>query len=145
MPLHLIKLCVGIDSIEALARSDADELKVHRLARRRPELIHRTRQFPKRAKEILDGGCLYWVIKGFIQVRQPIKALRVHAGDGGISYCDIVFGRELTPVRPTTRRAFQGWRYLQPEDAPPDLGASRTRLDALPAAMRTALIELGLV
>ncbi|MEZ5775491.1 MAG: DUF1489 domain-containing protein [Hyphomicrobiaceae bacterium] len=145
MTLHLVKLCVGIESIEHLRAADAEELKALKAAGQTPELVHRTRQMPKRAEEILDGGSLYWVIRGAIQVRQPILALRPVTGADGQGYCDIVFARQLVMVRPTPRRAFQGWRYLEASDAPADLGAFGEGGGELPPSMRAALIELGLI
>jgi hypothetical protein len=73
MALHLVKLCVGCDSIEDLASWQAERLKARRRAgEKAPRLFHRTFQMPKRRAELLDGGSLYWVIKGLIQVRQPL-------------------------------------------------------------------------
>jgi hypothetical protein len=146
MSLNLIKLCVGIESIEHLARCDRDELKALRAARKKPELIHRTRMFPRRAGDILPGGSLYWVIKGLIQVRQPLLAIREAVDREGVACCDLVFANELVPVRPTPRRAFQGWRYLEAEDAPPDLGKAGGRdAAAMPPGMRAELAALGLL
>jgi hypothetical protein len=145
MPLHLIKLCVGIESVEHLAESDRDELQSLRAARKPPELIHRTRMFPRRADEVLPGGSLYWVIKGLIQVRQPLRAIRESVGKEGVSCCELVFAEELIPVRPTPRRAFQGWRYLDAADAPPDLGKAGRGTADMPPRMRAELAALGLL
>jgi len=100
---------------------------------------------PRRRDELLDGGSLYWVIKGIVQVRQPIMDLQEVRGDDGIRRCDIILDPQLVPTRPHPRRAFQGWRYLSAEDAPKDLGALADELDRLPAAMRSELMELGLL
>ncbi|MEI2806731.1 MAG: DUF1489 domain-containing protein [Albidovulum sp.] len=77
--------------------------------------------FPKRREEIVPGGSLYWVIRGMILCRQPIADLEAVTGADGIERCRIVFKPQIIPVRPTPRRAFQGWRYLEAADAPPDL------------------------
>ena len=145
MTLHLIKLCVGIDSIAHLRERQAARLAAQRAARQRRELYHRTRQTPRRRERVLDGGSLYWVIKGVVQVRQRLLDLRAVRGEDGIPRCDLVLDHELVPTRPQPRRAFQGWRYLEPDDAPADLELRGTEADKLPAEMRDALIELGLL
>jgi hypothetical protein len=94
----------------------------------------------------LDGGSLYWVIKGFIQVRQPIAGFDEGTKDDGRPCCLIMLSPKLVAVRPTPRRAFQGWRYLDPADAPPDLtGRAAGELAALTPKMRKELAELGLL
>jgi hypothetical protein len=113
MALHLIKLCVGADSVEELRAWRADR------ARRGIAPIVPTRQTPKRADELVDGGSLYWVIKGVILVRQRIVSIVTL--DAGPQPCRIDLAPELILTAPQPRRAFQGWRYLDPKDAPPDL------------------------
>jgi hypothetical protein len=80
----------------------------------------RTRQTPKRAAELVDGGSLFRVFKGVILCRQPILEVNT-VGQGVTARCEVTL--DPTPIRvaPTPRRAFQGWRYLEPRDAPPDL------------------------
>ena len=145
MTLHLVKLCVGIDSIAHLAERQSYRLRQMRNAGEVPELWHRTRQMPRRREDVLEGGSLYWVIKGVIQVRQRILDLRAVRGDDGISRCDIVYETQLVPTRPQPRRAFQGWRYLETDAAPPDLDLRADGLDEMPAKMKADLIELGLL
>jgi len=135
--LHLIKLCVGVESFEAL------EQHIARRMARQGETTHRTRQTPRQADALLDGGSLYWVIKGMIQARQPILDLRAETDTEGRGLCAIVLAPELVPVQPRPRRPFQGWRYLKPEDAPPDLAIGAN--DDIPPAMRAALAELALI
>lgn len=138
MSIHLIKLCVGADSIEDLGRWQARRLK------ETGSIGHVTRMFPKRAAELLDGGSLYWVIKGLIQVRQRVVAIDRVEGEDGVTRCRLVFTPELVPVRPAPRRPFQGWRYLKPADAPPDWGMREGDEDP-PPGMREELAELGLI
>ena len=138
MVLHLIKLCVGADSIEDLAQWQAGRLKKAR------EIFHTTRMVPKRAPEIVAGGSLYWIIKGLIRVRQRITEIRPFTDTDGIGRCHLVFDPALIAVRPTPRRPFQGWRYLKPEDAPPDLPKGAL-VDDMPEDMRATLSELGLL
>jgi hypothetical protein len=139
MVLHLVKLCVGADSIADLAAWQAGRLKKTR------EIVHTTRMIPKRAEDIIAGGSLYWVIKGQIRVRQRIVEIRPFTDAEGIGRCHLVFDPVLVPVRPSPRRPFQGWRYLKPEDAPPDLPKGAALDDDMPEAMRTTLAELGLL
>jgi hypothetical protein len=145
MSVHLIKLCVGIESVTHLSERQAFRMAQAKAAGGEGELFHRTRQMPRRREELLNDGSIYWVIKGVVLVRQQILDLREVRGDDGIRRCDIMLDPQLVPTRPHPRRAFQGWRYLGPEDAPKDLGLSGADLDQLPEKMRTELIELGLL
>ncbi|SDU20065.1 DUF1489 family protein [Stappia sp. ES.058] len=144
MTLNLLKLCVGVESIEHL-QSWIDFRREERRARgETPEQCHTTRMVPTRRDELLDGGSLYWVIKGAIQVRQRLVDIRPFTDAAGIKRCDLVLEPVLHPTRPHPRRPFQGWRYLKAEDAPADL----TRLDGsgdIPEAMRRELVELCLI
>jgi hypothetical protein len=147
MALHLIKLCVGCDSIEDLASWQAERLKQRRKAgEKKPRLFHRTSQMPKRRDELLSGGSLYWVIKGLVQVRQPLADITEGTKEDGTPCCLLMLENELVAVRPTPRRAFQGWRYLAPEEAPPDLaGRSARGVTEMPPKLRRQLAELGLI
>ena len=145
MTVHLIKLCVGVETAKELAEWQDERLKSLKRANKTPEHCHRTLQTPRRRDELLDGGSLYWVIKGFVLVRQRVLDLRADRKDDGTSCCGIVLDAELVPTRPHPRRAFQGWRYLGPEDAPPDLGRAGKGLAGLPPKMRRDLAELGLI
>lgn len=136
--IHLVKLCVGIDTVEQLA-----EYRVRHYAPGEPNR-HVTRMFPRRADEILNGGSLFWVIKGTIQVRQKILALEELVGDDGVRRCAISMDPELIRTEPAQRRPFQGWRYLEPENAPADLPRSRARESELPMKLQLALAEIGL-
>jgi hypothetical protein len=138
MALHLIKLCVGVSGLEELESWIAD------CRAGRDTLDHTTRMFPRRKEDILPDGSLYWVIKGMILCRQPIADLEAVTGADGIERCRIVFKPKIIPVRPTPRRAFQGWRYLPAEDAPPDLSKRAAATD-IPPQMRRDLAELGLL
>jgi hypothetical protein len=147
MPLHLVKLCVGAQSVEDLAAWQAERLaQMKAEGQRRPRLFHRTFQRPKRDAEILDGGSLYWVMKGTITVRQPIVGFDEGTKADGRPCCLILLDKALIPVRPTPRRAFQGWRYLSADDAPPDIGAREAdSLAKMHPEMRRSLTELGLI
>ncbi len=146
MTLHLVKLCVGATSIADLAQWQKERLAEQARAGTTPRIVHRTFQTPKRGAELLDGGSLYWVIKGVIAARQKVVALDEGTRDDGTPCCLLVLDKKIVPVRPVPRRAFQGWRYLDPADAPPDLGGGKDGgLDAMPQAMRRELVALGLL
>ncbi|MGB3457278.1 MAG: DUF1489 domain-containing protein [Litorimonas sp.] len=140
--MHLQKLSVGSKSIQTLA-SWQDTVVARRTARGlSAHHEHVTRMFPKQKDAILDGGSIYWVIKGMILCRNRIVALD-DTQKGGRKACSILMDPTLIPVVPTPRRAFQGWRYLQPEDAPADLDGALGEGDALPPTLMKKLVELG--
>lgn len=114
MALHMIKLVVGCDTVE-------DLLAWRKVSARPGEpWILRTRQTPKRAAEMLDGGSVYRVFRGNILCRQRILAIDT-VGEGPEARCHVTLDETIVRVAPTPRRAFQGWRYLEAKDAPPDL------------------------
>jgi hypothetical protein len=135
MALHLIKLCVGADNPE-----DLRAWRAERAAEGHRPIVH-TRQTPKRAAEILDGGSLYWVFKGMILIRQPILAIET-VGEGVARRCEILLSEAMIATAPHPRRAFQGWRYLPPEDAPPDFALLPAEGE-LPIELARQLRELG--
>src|SRR5918998_1019326 len=145
MPLHLVKLCVGVDAVEELDAWVAERLQAMRRAGETPEQHHTTRMIPKRRDEILQGGSLYWVIRGHVQVRQRLLDIRPFRDADGIRRCRLVLEPVLVPTEWQPRRAFQGWRYLAPKDAPADLSPDSASLSALPAHLRKELAELGLL
>jgi hypothetical protein len=145
MTLHIVKLCVGAASIEDLAAWQAERIKEQKAKGEKPRIFHATLQTPKRQAD-LEGGSLYWVIKGVVQVRQKLIGFEDGTKEDGSPCCLILLDRKLVPVRPVPRRAFQGWRYLTADDAPEDLGKGGSGdVSALPPDMRRALSELGLI
>jgi hypothetical protein len=143
--LHLIKLCVGVSDVEELRRWQAERLESLRAAGETPELLHITRQTPRDRAKLLAGGSLYWVIGGMVKVRQRLADIRPHTAADGTPKCALVLADELVEVSPRPRRPFQGWRYLKPEDAPPDLRAGAQGAAAMPPGMREELAALGLL
>jgi len=138
--INLLKLCVGADSVEDLLDWQTSQ-RPHWPEGRS---IHVTRMWPKREADLLEGGSLYWVIKGVILCRQRITDLQeVNLGDG-IPRCALVLDQEVIRTEAAPRRPFQGWRYLDPKESPPDLPKLRARDDVLPAEMARALAEIGL-
>ncbi len=145
MPLHLIKLSVGATSVqdhrdwvnERVKQAKAKGLPAHH--------IHITRMTPKRDAELLDGGSIYWVIKGEIAGRQKLVAIEPFRDKDGIGRCRLVLQPKLIAVSPRPMRAFQGWRYLDPRVAPPDLGSAAASIARMPEPMKRELRELGLL
>jgi hypothetical protein len=147
--LHIVKLCVGADSVDDLAGWQAKRTAERRAACLDPRPRHVTRMRPRRAGEILGGGSLYWVIQGYVAVRQAIDSFDEVVSEDGIRRCAIVLSPGLVRVAARPRRPFQGWRYLAAEDAPPDVAADPQHGFAegaeayLPAELAIALDGLG--
>lgn len=139
MTVHLLKLCVGIDDVDQLAGSQ------DRRIREMGWLVHRTRHTPRRATEILDGGSIFWIIKGFVQVRQRIVGIHRMTDEDGRTYCLLERDPALVRTELQPRRPHQGWRYLEPPDAPRDLPAGAYAGSPLPPDMAAELRELGLL
>jgi hypothetical protein len=142
MIMNMVKLCVGVSSVEQL-----EDYRTEECARRRangePEMIaHVTRMMPTKKVEIESGGSLYWVIAGVIQCRSEIISLERVVGSDGIKRCAIMMSPEVIRTAPAPRRPFQGWRYLKPEDAPRDLSGPSGD-DDLPDDLRSKLMEIG--
>lgn len=145
MALHLIKLCVGAESIGDLESWIASRL-ADRTRRGEPqEQAHTTRMVPKRMDEILDGGSLFWVIKGHVSARQRLLDIRPFTDLEGVSRCHLVLEPKVVPVLSRPCRPFQGWRYLAAHDAPADLGGLSGDVAEMPEQMRRELRELGLL
>ena len=139
MTLHLIKLCVGCDSVEDLVEWLDDEVR----RKGKASHGHVTRMVPKRVPELVDGGSLYWVIKGTVQARQAIIGVTPFVDRDGIGRCRVSLDIDVVRTEWQPRRPFQGWRYLDANDAPRDLKAGRGG-DDLPPALSAELAELGL-
>lgn len=141
MPLHLIKMCVGCELVEELRAFQADRLA------RGLAIVHSTKNTPRRAAEVLDGGSLYWVVKGAIQVRQRITGLEHGIGREGGASCLILLDPTLVLISPgRSSRPFQGWRYLAETEAPPDFTSYDTsEAGQLPPHLVKELKSLGLL
>ncbi len=138
--LNIIKLCVGAESVEDLQQWHES----HRGVWPAGTTEHVTRMWPKREAELLNGGSLYWVIKGVVQARQRLLGLEERRGADGILRCALVLDTEVVRTEAAQRRPFQGWRYLDPAESPRDLAKGRMRDDVLPAGLALALAEIGL-
>lgn len=128
----MVKLCVGAEDVGDL------EAWQKRLMTRLDAPVHHTRMVPKQLDQLLDGGSIYWVIKGVIQVRQAFTDIRVIDDSHGQRACELVFDPELIPVEPMRKRPFQGWRYLKPADAPADI-KSGSKAEDIPADLHAKL------
>lgn len=146
MSVNLIKLCVGVDQVEELAdHQTARLLDMRANGVKNPQLRHVTRNTPKRSKEVLDGGSLYWVIRRVIQVRQRIIGLEQVEREDGKPACAIILDPELVRTHPRSFRPFQGWRYFPTADSPADLPPGFDTNGALPVEMAAELRTLGLI
>jgi hypothetical protein len=143
MTIHLIKLSVGPESLSDLVDWQQRRLKEQKRKGSKQELIHITRHMPKRASEVLDGGSIYWVIKGWLIARQTLLELRPMTYEG-TPHCGLVYNPEMIRVHPRKHRPFQGWRYFDLKDAPLDLIKGSAEAD-IPEQMRRELAALGLL
>ncbi|SLN48695.1 hypothetical protein PEL8287_02530 [Roseovarius litorisediminis] len=139
--MHLIKLSVGTTSVEGLSdwQSTPRAQGPDGLPR------HITRMWPKREAEILQGGSIYWVFQGMLQCRQRLIRFDEVIGNDGIRRCAFVLDPEVIRTATAPKRPFQGWRYLSPSDAPPDLTQGRASEDCLPPELSAALADIGVL
>ena len=137
--LHIAKLAVGIRDIAHLHRAQAARLEAN------PPLRHQTRNIPRRAADVLDGGSIYWVVAGAILVRQQILDIKEDRWDDGARCATLVLDPALVQTEGQPTRAFQGWRYLDPADAPPDIAEHGDAPGQMPPALRNELRALCLI
>ncbi|MFV3130752.1 DUF1489 family protein [Niveispirillum sp. KHB5.9] len=140
MTIHFLRLAVGADSLQSMR----DWRRDHQITwSGRPVVPTYTKRAPTRQAELLDGGCIYWVVKGFVQCRQRFVGFDQIRDTDGSDYCRMLMDPELIETQAMPKRPFQGWRYLKPEDAPPDLAEGQGG-DALPEHLLAELRALGL-
>lgn len=142
--LHLIKLCVGADGVQDLIDWQARTAERNAAAGRPALPSHVTRMWPRRADEIAGTGSLYWVFRGVVRARQSIRGFEPREGADGIRRCAILLDAHVVRTAPQPRRAFQGWRYLRPQDAPRDLAGTADEAD-LPPRLAAELADLGVL
>ena len=139
--IHLVKLSVGTSNI-----GDLQKWQSTKAAQGKDGLpTHVTRMWPKREKELLAGGSIYWVIKGVIQCRQKIIRFDEVLSKVGVRRCAIVLEPKYTRTSPVLKRPFQGWRYLRIDKAPPDLGLHLNSDDELPPELAGELAKIGVI
>src|ERR1700686_3251903 len=145
MPIHLIKLAVGCESVRELKAWVAERMQVAKKKGLPLHHIHVTRMVPKRVDELLAGGSLYWVIRGEIAAREKIIGIEPFRDRDGIGRCRLKMQPRVSAVLPRPMRPFQGWRYFTEDAAPPDLKSAGSGLAAMPEPLRRELRELGLL
>ena len=134
-----MKLAVGVRDIAHLR-----EIQTLR-AGARPPLRHQTRNTPRRTAEVTGGGSLYWVVAGTLLVRQRVLEIIEDRWDDGTRCAGLVLDPALVQVEGRPVKAFQGWRYLEGADAPPDLEDREHDPLAMPPALRNELRALCLI
>ena len=150
MTVHLVKMAVGVESLDHLAQLQKQRRAKLKAERGKAILIHKTRNTPKRAAEIVgsDGmgaGSIYWIIKGFIRVRQRILGFEKGVGREGKPFCEIRLNPKLLRTVPLPHKPMQGWRYLEDADKPADLTGKAAEAEEMPPEMMLKLRELGLL
>ncbi len=139
--LNLIKLSVGSESVESLALWQTTDYA----RRHNGHLCHVTRMWPRRGDEVLNGGSVFWVIRGMVLARQRILGFEPHIGEDDIKRCAILLDEDLVRTLPVQRKAFQGWRYLQAIDAPADLDTELEPNTPLPPILEQELAHIGVL
>lgn len=142
MTIHLLKIAVGVADPDHLR--DLQSGRIHDVGGRKVVFGY-TRRKPRRVEEVTDGGSIYWIIKGAIRARQRVIDLVDEVDEEGEPFCRLHLDPELVPTVAAPRRPMQGWRYLEPADAPADLSGEGGEGDGLPPEMLKELKELGLL
>ncbi len=137
--LHMIKLSVGTEDVDDLERWQAQRL------RRTGRVFHRTRMMPRRRDEVVQGGSIYWVIKGAIRCRQRLTAIEPGNDEEGRRCTLLMLEPKLVRTAPRPHRPFQGWRYFAPENAPIDYASLPPGVADMPPELVAELHELGLL
>ena len=144
MTLNLIKLAVGVEDVDHLQEIQTRRLKAAALRSKETKLFHITRNKPRRMAELIEGGSMYWVIKGFVRARQCILGVEDGIEGETRSGCGLVLEPILVLTQMMTWKPFQGWRYLEGENAPVDVNSDASEVE-LPAEMAAELRNLGLL
>ena len=149
MPLHLIKLCVGCDSVQDLKDWIKEQLAKKKKPASTGKRFHRTRMVPKRVDELLDGGSLYWVIRGEILCRERILGIEPFTDKDGIGRCRIVLDGKVMLVQPRPLPRLPGLALSRRQGraaGPRPRGARRAqhaRTDAARTARTWPIVALG--
>lgn len=136
MPLGITKIAYGSESAATLRAW----LESHADGQGGGEALMTTRYLPKRHEEMV-GGSLFWIHQHAIIARSPIIGF-TQREDGRWW---IRLEPRLIPVHPKAKRAHQGWRYIEEQDAPPDIGGELDGGEPLPPKLVSELAKLGLV
>ncbi len=144
-PIHILKMAVGIDSVEQLAARQRHRAAERGRAGEPEEVRNITRHAPRRAEAVLAGGSIYWVIRGFVRIRQRILRIDHLEQPLGGKRCALILDSALVRTELQARRPHQGWRYLEPRDAPADLGRAPAGAEDFPPELASELRALGLL
>lgn len=150
MTVHLVKMAVRIESLDHLAEVQKQRRAKLKAERGKPILIHKTRNMPKREAEIVGSGgrgagSIYWIVKGFVRVRQRILGFEKCTDREGKPFCEIRLDPKLVRTVPLPHKPIQGWRYLEDADKPADLTGKAAQAEEMPPEMMMRLRELGLL
>mgnify|MGYP001301808587 CR=1 FL=1 len=143
MTIHLLKPALKVQDLFEFSQRQKTRWMEHE-----GELVYPvwTSRKPAREEALLDGGSLFWIIKKQIRVRQNVLAVVPYesGADEKPSYL-ILCSPELIRVEPVRKKPFQGWRYLEAENAPPDIGRIMAMDEPPPPEMEKDLREAGLL
>lgn len=143
MSVHLLKPALGIQDLYEFAVRQKARWMDHD-----GRLVYPvwTSRKPQRAEELLDGGSLYWIVKKQILCRQAVLDIIPYQqeGDEKPSYL-ILCSPDLVRTQSVKKKPFQGWRYLEAENAPADQGVLRVDDQPPPPALEKILREAGLI
>ena len=145
MTVHILRRAFHVDSLEDLIQLQRNRIDAERAAGRPRRLYQRMRSTPRRTAEVLDGGSIYWVIKGYVRARQRILGIETRADSEGRNRCFLRLDPKVIPTVLSPAKPRRGWRYIEAEDAPPDRTEAANNDEALPAEMEAELRELGLL
>ena len=141
MTVHLVKMAVGISSVEHLK-----DMQKKCWADKDGIIHHFTRNKPKRSHELLDGGAIFWIIKGYIRVKQRVRGFNEIFDRNKKRRCRITLDPKLVRVEMLAHKPIQGWRYMEDDIAPAAVNANHAVcIDGFPDAMVEELKSLGLL
>jgi len=139
LTLNIKKLCVGAQSQNDLY------LRQEYIRKKYKKTIHITRMYPKRFRELINGGSIYWVIKGKLCIRQKILNIERFTDINNIKRCKFELDDDLFLTIPFKERPFQGWRYLEKKDSPKDIKKFNIKNFDDESKIVSELHDLGLV
>lgn len=145
MTVHLVKMAVGIESFDHLVSVQSERFRRAEETEGKGILRHLTRNTPRRAEEVLDGGSIYWIIKGYIRAHQRITGFGEATGRNGRPRCALILDPNLVRTELLPHKPIQGWRYMEPAAVPEDLTSKAMEKTSLPDEMAAELRALGLL
>ena len=145
-PVNIVKLAVGVRSVEELALIQKRFLNQPG-GQISKGFYHSTKLMPKKHEAIVESGSLYWVIKGVICARQKIVEIIKQEDTDGVKRCRIYLGNSIIKTTPIRKRPFQGWRYLKKNRTPADIIDPITANfdDDIPLEVQQQLLEVGVI